>query len=173
MLCERCGKNPATMHITRVINGQKTEMNICTQCAQELGHTLSFNFSPQLTFQNLLKGLMGQDVLSEFGIPGNVGERKKCPVCGLTEEQFINSGFLGCSQCYETFKDRVEQALRKIHGSAEHRGKFPAKTGGKIKVLREIENLKKALNEAVSREEFEKAAELRDKIRELEASLKD
>ncbi|GAV24373.1 UvrB/UvrC motif-containing protein [Carboxydothermus islandicus] len=172
MLCERCGQNPATMHITRVVNGQKTEMNLCTQCAQELGHT--FNFSPQLTFQNLLKGLMGHDVLGDFSISGgNIGVTKKCPVCGLTENQFINSGFLGCSQCYETFKDRVEQALRKIHGSTEHRGKFPAKTGGKIKILREIENLKKALNEAVSKEEFEKAAELRDKIKELEASLKE
>ena len=171
MFCERCGKNPATMHITRVINGQKTEMNICTECAQELGHTFNIGFTPQMTFQNLLKGFLGQDVLGNFGIPGKITETKKCNVCGLSEEQFINSGFLGCSQCYETFKDRVEQALRKIHGSTEHRGKFPAKSGGKIKLIREIENLKKALTEAVAREEFEKAAELRDKIKELEASL--
>lgn len=177
MLCERCGERPAVVHITEVINNKKREMHLCQVCAQEVkpqGFTFSpqgFAFSPQLNLHNFLSGLLDFNVEAEM--PGDAGLVDRCEHCGLLEEKFIKSGLLGCSHCYESFGNRLRPLLRRIHGTDRHAGKVPKRTGGKARLDMEIRELKSKLREAVAREEFERAAELRDKIRNLEKRLKE
>jgi protein arginine kinase activator len=95
----------------------------------------------------------------------------KCPSCGFTYQDFKKVGRFGCSECYEAFKKQLDPLLKRIHGSNRHVGKVPLtadKTVKETSALQVIKGLKMQLEKAVQAEEFEKAAKLRDRIRELE-----
>lgn len=94
-----------------------------------------------------------------------------CEHCGFTDAQFTQVGKLGCPKCYEVFENKLEPVLRRIHGNSGHTGKIPRRTGGTIGLRKKIEDLKRELQSAVTHEEYEKAAEIRDKIRALEKEL--
>ena len=169
MMCDKCKIRPATVHYTQIINGVKTEMNLCQQCAAEegiLGSEVFSTFAP-FSVQNLLSGLM--DFLP--GIKKVEDEQLKCEYCGMTYEEFKEKGRLGCSHCYDSFKEELNPLMRRIHGSFEHRGKIPKKAGGALRVKREIEELKEELEKAIKEERYERAAEIRDKIKEIEKGI--
>lgn len=92
----------------------------------------------------------------------------QCSRCGLTLQEFANSGKLGCDNCYDAFKRYLTPVLTRIHGAGSHCGKIPARSGGKLAVKRQLESLRIKLKEAVAAEEYEKAAEYRDMIRAME-----
>ena len=168
--CERCHQRPATVHLTEIINNQKRTMRLCEQCAREVQEQ-SFGFLPQMNLHSFLAGLLH----NEFGAPvfgqAVVPAGTACPACGITEAQFAKRGLLGCAGCYKTFGGRLEAVLRRIHGTTAHTGKVPRRSGGKARVINQLANLKAKLREAIAREEFELAAQLRDRIRELEKEL--
>ena len=168
MFCEECGKNPATVHITKIINGVKSEKHLCEKCAKELGdHGISFQSN--FTVHQLLAGLL--DSAKEKPVTMSTKPTIKCPLCGKDFENFSQVGRFGCSKCYTTFEDRIKPVLRRIHGSNIHTGKVPRRTGGVIRLKKEIDDLKKKMEIAVQKEEFEKAAEIRDKIKQLENNI--
>lgn len=173
MICEACKLRPATVHFTKIVNGHKTEMHLCEECAREKGE-FDFFTIPEFSFQNLLSGLFGGG--SDFGIPSPAPElhlerTKKCRNCGLDYANFIRSGFLGCSACYSEFSRQLEPILRKIHGATRHVGKVPQRSGGNLRIHREIEELRAELQRYIANEEYEKAAEVRDRIHALEKEL--
>ena len=92
----------------------------------------------------------------------------RCDSCGLTIQEFADSGKLGCDNCYSTFQKYLTPVLKRIHGAGSHSGKIPARSGGKLAVKRRLEDLRIKLKEAVAAEEYEKAAEYRDIIRAME-----
>jgi protein arginine kinase activator len=94
-----------------------------------------------------------------------------CRECGLTYEQFHQTGRLGCPDCYHYLAPRLDPLIRRIQGSSYHRGKVPRRGGGNLRVRREIESLRAQLQQLVAQEEFEKAAQIRDRIRNLEGCL--
>jgi protein arginine kinase activator len=98
-------------------------------------------------------------------------EEKRCRICGMSYRDFARAGRLGCSRCYETFEDRLDPLLRRIHGSGRHMGKAPAKASGAARARRELEELRRQLSAAVAQEAYEKAAELRDRIKAIESKL--
>ncbi len=168
MKCEVCGKREATVHLTEVINDKVTKLHLCEQCAKAKSEEMQSHFG----LTDLLSGLMdlGQ------AVPGGKikeGVRVECPVCGMTYHDFQKTGRLGCGKCYETFSGNLSDLLRKIHGSDRHVGKMPFKGKGVIKDQQDIQRLKNELNGLIQAEEFEKAALLRDRIKELEEGLKD
>ncbi len=165
MLCQECQQNPANVHITKIINGKKTEMHLCEICAQKK-EELDFSFEPQFSLQNLFGSLL-HDGLSGVGEKASLS-KLQCPGCGLTFAQFSQIGRLGCSECFLAFGERLHLLLRRIHGSSSHSGKIPARIGGKARLKRELADLKEQLQAAVQRENFEQAALLRDKIKEME-----
>ncbi|MCK8825820.1 UvrB/UvrC motif-containing protein [Fuchsiella alkaliacetigena] len=172
MLCQSCQEEEATMHLTKIINNQKKEIYLCKKCAQEKGE-LAFS-APSFSFNNLLAGLLNNEFTSKStGSSLGLGyqEQKECENCGLNYKEFSNSGRLGCNECYLEFGNWTERLLKKIHGSNRHNGKVPQRTGGLIKVKKEIQDLRKQMQAAVEKEKFEEAAKLRDKIKELEAEL--
>ena len=95
----------------------------------------------------------------------------KCPQCGQKYSHFAQTGKLGCEKCYETFEQHLEPLLKRVHGSQVHKGKYPKRAGGSIRLKRELENLKLHLQELVVKEEFEEAAKVRDQIREIEGNI--
>ncbi|HHY47434.1 MAG TPA: hypothetical protein GX506_09080 [Firmicutes bacterium] len=173
MTCDRCKKRPATVHVTKIINGQKTEMHLCEECARQTGQ-LEFFSVPQFSFHNVLQGLFDPESAT-VGLPsGTISTpTRKCRTCGIDFSDFRRTGFLGCSNCYSEFQGRLEPVIRRIHGSTRHVGKVPARTGGALKVRKEIEDLRRQLEAAIAREEYEKAAQLRDKIKALQGKLDD
>ena len=93
---------------------------------------------------------------------------KSCTNCGMTYENFRNTGKFGCSHCIDSFKGRLKPVIKSIQGYDRHIGKIPKRAGGDYKIQMDIERLKNDLKGAVEREEYELAAELRDKINDLE-----
>jgi len=169
MNCEECGKRPATLHLTKIVNGEKTEYHICEHCAQEKGDVFTgfHNFS----INNLLSGLLKFDPMQKNGRESASGKPLRCENCGLTYAQFSKSGRFGCSDCYTFLGDKLDPLFRRIHGNTQHSGKVPERTGGQLKIRKELEQLKQALQSHVASEEFEKAAEMRDRIRALEQKM--
>lgn len=162
MQCEACGKRPATVHITKVENGKKTDIHLCDQCAVNKG---TISFKTTFSVEDLVTGLLNSGNISPFKV--EISQEPKCDVCGYTYSKFKATGKFGCSNCYKVFGDKLNPLFKKLHGNINHIGKLPNKAGSKLKQIRELERLKQELNAAVSNEEYEKAAILRDKIREL------
>ena len=105
-----------------------------------------------------------------------VNEQKidiKCPQCGLTYKKFKALGKFGCSQCYKTFGDQIDSLVKGLHGHNTHRGKIPKRSNIKIFLRRETEKLRVDLEDAIKREEFEKAAIIRDEIKTLNMKLEE
>lgn len=159
MLCDICHKNPATVHLTEIINDKVVEMHVCQACAQSKAQEIN----EQLSISDFLGGLL------------DIGEKKtkeqvlRCPSCGLSYSDFKKKGRLGCGTCYATFKHFLTPLLKKIHSATRHAGKTPASIERVAPVKQDgIEQLKKDLGRAVKTEEYEEAAKIRDKIKELE-----
>ena len=173
MLCQQCGERPATLHFTKIINGQKTEFHICENCAREKGELIP-GAPNGFSIHNLLSGLLDFDLTGGAIHPQSTGQplakpqSMRCDHCGITYSQFSKLGRFGCDQCYKSFKDRLDPLLKRVHGNTVHVGKIPKRSGGLMKRKRQLEELKFKLHESIRQENFEEAANLRDQIRELE-----
>ncbi len=186
MLCQNCGKNEVTFRYTQVINGVKKEMNLCDNCAKELG-LKDINFNMPISFSSFLS-----DFFNEYNdnlLPSFIGtEAKKCNSCGTTFEDFINSGEFGCSDCYDVFENRISPILKNLQGANRHMGRGYRKimseidnknkeqnvkeTTNKGQKESKLEKLQKDLQKAIKDERYEDAARIRDEIKEMENSKK-
>lgn len=168
MLCQVCNERPANVHVTKVTNGARTELHLCQQCARERGELQVFA-GPKFAFSNLIAGLLqsGNSFGSQVSIPG--GARQVCSTCGLDYTEFMNTGFLGCSECYGQFEALLKPIIGQIHGHTVHTGKAPVRAGKAVRFRRELESLRADLKRLIGLEEYEQAALVRDRIRELEA----
>jgi protein arginine kinase activator len=164
MLCDICGKNQATVHLTEIVDGQMAELHLCEDCAKEK----SLQMEQQFGLADLLAGL------ADFGKTVDSSEKIKltCSTCGLGYDNFRKLGRLGCAGCYVSFRKYLVSLLKNIHGSSQHIGKTPVKAGKIVKEKSQLQELKNKLQRAIQLEEFEEAASLRDRIRELEQKEK-
>lgn len=174
MYCQECGKRPATLHFTKIINGDKTEFHICESCAREKGDSIP-GAPNSFSIHSLLSGLLDfESIGSSAPSQGQQSSQSlRCEECGLTYAQFSKIGRFGCSSCYKQFGEKLDPLLKRVHGSTVHSGKIPRRTGGQIQCKREIEQLRRDMQMYIEQEEFEKAAVLRDRIRELERKIVD
>lgn len=163
MLCQNCGKNEATTHLKRIIGGEKTEMHLCSQCAKALGYGSMFN-GFWLDPGDLFGGLFGEIPLNKTR-----GRTVRCEKCGCSFDDIVKSGMVGCADCYKTFYDKLLPSLQRIHGKTEHQGKFPRGANEETKRIHMITELKSELSKAVDEQDFERAAKLRDEIKDLES----
>lgn len=175
MQCQICHVRQATVHFTNIVNNQKVEMHLCEQCANEKGQ-LGFAFP--ISINGLIAGLLGFDVNNENnGINTQdsylraMPKALRCEKCGMTIDEFLKIGKLGCSNCYTAFEEKLNPLIRRLQGSIEHNGKVPGKLSKTMSVTKEIAKLKDLLNKAIEKEEYEKAAEIRDRIKSLEVGL--
>jgi protein arginine kinase activator len=162
MICHVCKDKVATIRLKEIVGDVVTELHLCQECfrARE---------------REGISGAVPMDKM--LGAPADAGKKKtktkakseKCAACGMTEEQFRSKGRLGCSQCYETFAKTLEPFLTKIHGGTEHRGKVPHHALQSLDMKNELRRLQEDLQRAISSENYERAAKLRDKIKQFES----
>jgi protein arginine kinase activator len=169
LLCERCQERPATVHLTKIVNFEKTELHLCEVCAKQAGNELGILIEPNFSFQNLIAGLLEGD-LNLYQQP-STAKPVCCQSCGLTFSDFRKNGLLGCGDCYRYFREGMEPLLKRLQGGTTHNGKVPKRTGGKVRLRKEIDDLKRQLQQAVAQEDYENAARLRDEVRRRQAEL--
>ncbi len=165
MLCDNCKKREATIHITKYIDDKKSELYLCEKCARETGH---LNDNDGFTFQNLITGILNPDLNDLNKIKESSME---CNNCGLAYEKFKRNGKMGCAECYSKFENKLRPLMKKIHGSESHIGKVPQSEKNYLDVKKDIEKLKAKMEKVIEDENFERAAQLRDEIYELEKKI--
>lgn len=166
MICQNCNEKEAVVRLTKIINGQAAEVHLCQECAQKI-QGFGMGFYPGMV-SNFLQALFGVNPGASPNQSLPEEEQIKCEGCGMTISQIQRAGKMGCSKCYEKFEPQMESLLRRIHGGVSHVGKVPVRSGAALKNKLELEKLKQKLKECINKEEFEQAAVIRDKIRDLE-----
>ena len=161
MKCQNCGKNNANVRYTQVINGDKMELFLCDECANEMNIGMNFNFGINDVFSSFFDDFTG---LKTITMP----EIIKCKNCGLSYDEFAKTGMLGCEECYDTFSSRLDGILNRLHGSNRNLINKNANRINENKEISELDKLKDELKVCIEKEEYEKAAVLRDKIKKLE-----
>ena len=191
MLCDNCGKREANVRYTENINGKRTELNLCEECSKKLGIG-QMNFSMPIDFPNFLGSILDDFDTTDF-IP-LLSEMKslKCNICGHTFDDIVNSGKVGCENCYDVFEDRIDNLIKRIQGSNRHVGRIGKIIDKRIeennnlqkenkniqnekkeikaetKKEDKVEKLKNDLKLAIKEERYEDAAKIRDEIKKLE-----
>jgi protein arginine kinase activator len=174
MLCQKCGENEASVHLTRIINGKKEELHLCESCAKKSGE-FSFHADNNFAFQSLLSGVLNNNLSpkNKSIFKNNIKEESICENCELNYSDFSKNGLFGCSDCYDKFEDKLDPLFKRIHGTIRHTGKKPSRYNIKKENEQEIDLLKEQMEKAVEEENFEKAAEIRDRIHEIKKSMEE
>lgn len=159
-MCQKCKTAIAEVTVIHFEKGQKKHIKLCEECAKRHNELQQLASVPQF-FKKFAENMFDS---SEASTPS-----AKCPSCGMTIGKFEVRGLLGCEQCYQTFESELTDLLRRIHGSHKHIGSRP-RPNRKI-TTSDLNALQKKLKAAISAEDFEKAAECRDMIRDLEREL--
>ncbi len=165
MQCQICNTNEATIHLTEITDGVRTEMHVCEQCAVEQGIAVK----SQMSINELLSNLLASQPDDEEML-GPSQKDISCPNCGFTLEQFQKEALLGCPHDYEVFEKSLLPLIAKAHdGKTYHAGKIPSKTSRSSKKQMDLLKMRQQLEAAVKAEDYEQAAQLRDKINQLES----
>ncbi len=158
MKCESCNKKHANVHITEIHGDEKCEKHLCEDCAENV--TNSFEKMPSPS--DILSSLISQ-------VAPEIGEMSKivCPVCNISYLEFRSQGRLGCPMDYTAFEKGLIPLLEKMHGSSKHIGKVPPAAGKEVVKKNKLIQLRKDLNIAVEKENYESAVLIRDEILEI------
>lgn len=173
MLCQICRKKRSSGHFVQIAFGKKyVDLYVCEDCAKRLIENagIDLNDAESFSFGDFLKMFFSSMELSS-------DEEQKCPVCGRSFLDFQKNSLLGCSNCYDIFKLKLEPIIINYQGSSKHIGKgspykkkipILKKSKPKNNISSKIESLKEELKKAIDDERYEDAAALRDKIKMLE-----
>lgn len=163
MKCDNCNK-AATVHLTEIRNGKKIEKHLCEQCAAQS------EGMPQVKGHTPINELLTNFVMAHSGLQKEMS--LTCDQCGVTWAEFRQNGLFGCEHDYDVFEKDLTPLLQRAHeGATHHTGKTPARTGGAPKPKKksaDVGKLRKELQRAVELEDYERAAKLRDQIRQAE-----
>lgn len=160
MTCDVCKQNAATVFLTQIVDGKMQKVNLCEGCSKEKGVTDPTGFA----LADLLLGLGAAQEIEKGSATA------KCPGCGFSQADFKKTGRLGCSQCYETFAETLATLIKQMHKGVEHVGKVPQRYAKTVERENQIKDLQRSLRKAVSEEDYESAAKIRDQLRQSEVS---
>ncbi len=163
MQCDQCGERPAAIHLTQIVNDDVTTVHLCEQCAAEKGVQTGATVA-KFPLSDFLAS-MGKGASTQLPIGDDTAE---CQSCGGTLQDFRDSGRLGCPQCYRTFVSHLRDLLRRLHGSSQHVGELYTASHSAVDAAPTVTELRAQLRRAVETENFELAADLRDRIRVIE-----
>jgi protein arginine kinase activator len=168
--CERCGEEPAAVHLLRVVDGAVSHTHLCPSCAEGIAEEtegLALVLAVPSALRNLGKSASPADEDAVTPPPAGDIHDKFCGTCGTTLADLKETGLLGCAKCYEVFAEHLETSLQKGPEPVEHLGKIPHR-GPETDTLRhEMLRLQRMLRELVAHERFEEAAGVRDRLAEL------
>lgn len=162
MLCDVCREHDASVHLTKVVEGEVTLEHLCAKCAAERGIETTVTTPPKNMLGEFLHAVQQQTSSGQVdGI--------RCSFCSMSLKDFRATGRLGCARCYATFEASLRDLLRKVHGSAQHVGRrYMPPVPELMERVSTVGELRDRLRRAIDNEEFELAASLRDKIKGLE-----
>ncbi len=165
MQCQICNKRTATIHLTEITEGVRSEMHVCEHCAAEQGIAAQ----GQVSINELLTNFLASQPSDEEIMGAAAEPEQKCPDCGFTLDRLRKEGTLGCPRDYEIFEQSLMPLIERAHnGATAHCGKVPAKVPGTTRKLAGLTILRQQLEAAIKSEDYERAAELRDKMKHLE-----
>ncbi len=158
--CDKCDK-PATIHLTEIVGGEKLEKHLCEDCAEAEGITIKANIPISQLLEDFVLQTVGES---------EPGRELTCEVCGLTFSEFRQKGLLGCPNDYDAFEAELLPTLTRLQGGAtQHVGKVPRRAGITQQKQTMILRLRAQLKQAITAEEYERAAKLRDQIKQAQA----
>ncbi|MDR4505639.1 MAG: UvrB/UvrC motif-containing protein [Candidatus Scalindua sp.] len=162
MKCDSCGKKIATVHLTEIVGTEKKEKHLCEECA----HNVTNHFPKAPSPSDILTSIINQ-------VSPEIEEMSKttCPVCDLSYLEFRSQGRLGCPMDYDAFQKGLLPLIERMHGSSQHVGKVPANASEEVIKKNQLIQLRKELNRAVQKEDYEMAAQIRDKIYGLSGNV--
>jgi protein arginine kinase activator len=163
MKCQKCNKS-ATFHITDLTGDGLLALHLCPDCAKHyLQPEAEEVETPKITgvLSDQLKLEQTAEELEEL-------DSRKCPICGISFKEFRKTGRLGCPHDYVYFGKELKPLLESIHGSVDHIGKRPQHGAYDAESQTELIRLRGEMKLAVSEEDYEKAQEIRDRIRTIE-----
>jgi len=169
MKCQKCSK-PATFHITELTGGKPQELHLCEEHARE--YLTSSSSEP--SDAGSMAAVLAQQMAQQMAVGHTAAElaeldQRACPVCGITFYEFRSRGRLGCSHDYACFKAQLEPLILNIHGEREHVGKSPQRGAAGSAKRTQLIRLRREMKEAIDNENYERASELRDEIKQAEA----
>ena len=160
MVCQRCQAAKATVHITDTLP-EKREQHLCEDCAEKEGVIIKQHHTTNEILQQFIKQKMG----------ATAGDGVCCPKCGMTFREFQLKGQLGCPNDYAAFAELLMPLIERAHeGGTQHVGKIPRTADGVTKKSAGLVRLRRELEDAIKEENYELAADVRDKIQHLESS---
>ena len=170
MKCEICHKNDATTAYTHIVDDAKKTLLLCASCVPQNEEKKKAVPRPKEdeTPQNVPELIKKVKVEFNTAGPSEATDNTVCQGCSMTYKQFKKVGRLGCHQCYTSFAPQLERLLKRIHGAEAHCGKDLVEVGTVPSPHKALEQLRSELKDAVDREEFERAAQIRDQIRGIE-----
>ena len=155
--CDLC-KKLAVVHEVTNKKGVRKEVHLCEEHAREAGMVAS-GHQP-------INQLLTQFVVTQAG---KTRATKNCSTCGMTFARFRQSGTLGCPDCYKAFEEQLSPLIERAqNGATHHRGKTPRRAGASVDRQIQIQQLVRDLDQAVAAEQYERAAQLRDRLRGLD-----
>ena len=161
MLCDSCSERDAVVHLTTIENNAVHQLHLCEKCAAERGVETSVA-APKHPLGEFLQAVQQQSVPAS-------ADAGRCTFCGLTMKDFRATGRMGCARCYSVFEPSMRELLRRVHGSARHIGQgYRAPQDEVMERVSVLGELREKLRRAIEQEQFEVAAELRDRIRVIE-----
>lgn len=161
MLCDNCKERDAVVHVTRIEKGAVIQSHLCEKCAAAKGVETTISM-PQHPLGDMLQAVQAQASTTAEDAPA-------CAFCGSTARDFRATGRLGCPHCYDAMERSLRELLRRLHGSAKHVGaQYDTPVAHVLEKPDSVHDLRDRLRRAVATEQFELAAELRDRLRVLE-----
>jgi len=167
MICDICGENEAIIHVQQIMGGEILEIHMCAECAKKKGVAMDKDGSGEFSLSKLLSGLV-----ESFSQDEQTVQVDECPGCGTRLSDMQENERVGCPECYTVFRAAIDDILSEYTERIVHNGRYPEKLKAYKAILIDKEVLKKKLNEAVQKEDYEYAAKLRDRIMELEKNPK-
>jgi protein arginine kinase activator len=162
MVCDDCRENDAVVQLTAIKDNVVVQLHLCERCAAERGVETTVNTLPKHPLGEFLNQVQ-QQVLAT---PADSG---KCSFCGSTMADFRASGRWGCARCYTQFESGIRELLRRVHGHSRHIGRnYQAPQGEEMEKSAVLTELRERLRRAIESEQFEQAADIRDRIRGME-----
>ncbi len=164
MKCQQCEKT-ATFHITELTGGKPQELHLCEEHARQ--YLTQSEEEPAVT-PSLAGALAQQLAVGQTAEELSKLDQRSCPVCGITFYEFRNQGRLGCPHDYVFFQNELEPLVMNIHGETQHVGKRPQRLESGTEGVTQLIRLRREMKDAITNEDYERASELRDKIRLVE-----
>jgi protein arginine kinase activator len=161
MLCDTCHERDAVVHLTQIVDNNVTQLHLCERCAAERGVETTVA-APKHPLGEFLHAVQEQ-------LAPATESPERCDFCGSTMADFRATGRWGCARCYAVFETSMRGLLRRVHGSSQHVGEpYRAPHSEALERAAVLGELRERLRRAIESEQFELAANLRDRIRVME-----